>query len=102
MNQFKINNKQKEINEKQIIINDDTKFDLKFSNIWAIVATTIMLVTTFGLVDKRITVIETKLDTLITQQKELTNEFKEWKKQYEGRLGEVEIKVSNLQTLMNR
>jgi hypothetical protein len=90
-------------------VTEDTRFNLKFNNLWAIVATTIMLVTTFGLLDKRITIIETKLDTMLVNQKELTNEVKDWRKQYEGRLGRVEIgvnenkiSISNLQTLLSR
>lgn len=83
------------------ILTEDTKFNLKFSNIWALIVMTAMLVMTFGVVDKRITRLEDKMDVMIIAQKELTSEFRQWKTQAETRLGTVEsdVKVISSQLL---
>ena len=51
---------------------------------------TLLLLGSFFLYLNRLSVVETKLDNLISQQTELTKEFRDWRKQSETRLGVAE------------
>ena len=76
--------------KKPSIIDENTRFNLKFSNIYALLAMVIMLAFTFAAFDKRVSRLEDKMDILIASQKELKQDFGSWKKQAEDRLGTVE------------
>ena len=54
------------------------------NNIIPITVTLLTWAVSFG-------ILTTKVDFMIKQQDELRAEFREWKKQYEQRLGELEI-----------
>lgn len=54
------------------------------NNIIPITVTLLTWAVSFG-------ILTTKVDYMIKQQDDLRTEFKDWKKQYEGRLGELEI-----------
>ena len=61
----------------------------------------IVLIGTFFVYLNRLTIVETKLDILIASQKELTNEFRDWKTQAETRLGTVESRQNTVVSYLN-
>ena len=105
--QPQINGEQKQINDDQVILNDKTKFDLKFNNIYAIVISVVTIVvlwfSTIGGLKGDIDSVRTdlklnsqKMDTVIANQIEITKEFREWKTQAETRLGTVESRQNTV------
>ena len=72
------------------ILTEDTRFNLKFGNVWAILVSAVLFAFGIGVYYAGNKTQEVKLDTIIVQQKELTLEFRDWKKQAETRLGTVE------------
>jgi hypothetical protein len=60
------------------------------NNIIPITLTLITWAVSFG-------ILSTKVDLMIKNQDELRVEFKEWRRQYEERLGKAEISVAVLQ-----
>lgn len=70
------------------VISEDTKINLKINNIWAIF---VSIVVSSFIVGIYVNAIETKLDTVLDNQKLLSLDFKDWKKQAELRLGTLEI-----------
>ena len=88
------------------ILTEDTRFNLKFNNIYVLIVTTAMLVFAIAAVDKRMTRIEDKMDNFIIVQaqfnKDLKDEFKPWKSQLEGRLGAFESRQSQVITVLNQ
>lgn len=85
--QHQINKAQGETNDEQTVLNEKTRFDLRFNNAWAIAISLIISAFAFGVT---YTTMSTKLDMVIEQQKELTMEFRQWRSQAETRLGMVE------------
>jgi len=62
----------------------------------------ILIIGSFFVYLVRLSVVETKLDMVIQGQRELTQEFREWKTQSETRLGTVESKQNQVITLLNQ
>jgi hypothetical protein len=89
---------QKQINHSQSILNEKTRLDLKVNNVWAILVSIAVSAFVFGVT---FTSISTKLDMVIAQQKELTQEFRLWKTQAETRLGTVESRQNTVVTYLN-
>ncbi len=96
--QGNINDYQIGKNEDQTVINDKTKFDLRFNNIWVIGISLVSM--TFAIImfiykpqmeiQAKVDLLNQKVDVMFKSQQELTNEFKQWKTQAETRLGTVE------------
>lgn len=87
---------------KPTIIDEDTRFNLRFDNLWAIVICVVMIVGTYALMDKRLAMIEQSQTQIIEGQKELASEFRTWRTQAETRLGTVESRQSQVITLLNQ
>lgn len=96
--QHKINREQEQTNDEQIIINDKTRFDLKFNNVWAILIAIVAISASWFNLSTRVDLLTQKVDILVESQKEMTNEFRQWKTQAENRLGTVE---SNQNTVIS-
>ena len=77
--------------DKIQVLTEDTRFNLKFNNLWLMGAFLVSF--TFAA-----TIIYIQLQTVIQNQKELTQEFRQWKTQAETRLGTVE---SNQNTVIS-
>lgn len=102
-----INKRQATVNDDQVVLNDKTKFDLRFNNIYAIIVSVITVVVfwfmTIGGLKSDIATIKfdqqltnQKLDTIIKNQEAIA--FK-----YEGvqaRLGIVELVNEKIKTLL--
>jgi hypothetical protein len=71
-----------------VTLDEKTKVDLKINNVWAII---VSVLTTAFIVGGYFTALNSKLDTVIVNQNELSIEFSEWKKQAETRMGLLEI-----------
>ncbi len=97
--QSNVNNDQGNINDAQTVLNEKTRFDLKFSNAWAIFISVIIASFMFGIT---YTSLITKLDNVIANQKELIAEFHAWRTQAETRLGTVESKQNQVITLIDQ
>lgn len=70
-------------------ITEDTRFNLKFNNLYAIAV--MLIIFTFWA-----TVTYIQLQTVIINQKELTMEFKTWRIQAEDRLGKTQSRQSQV------
>ena len=71
----------------------------RIDNLYAFVGSIIGLTLTLGsffIYLNRLSVVETKLDMIVTQQQELITEFRNWKTQAETRLGTVEKQITVL------
>jgi len=88
--QENINNRQYDTNKRQAVLNEDTKIDFKVNSIWAILTSVVISSFIFG---GTYAVMIIKLDNLLASQNEMKQDFKEWKKQWEARLGEVEKEI---------
>jgi len=86
---------QHRINKEQGVINEKTRLDLRVNNVWAILVSVAVSAFVFGV---SYAVMNTKLDTVISNQNEMKQDFKAWKNQWEGRLGNAEKDVVVLQT----
>lgn len=75
---------------KKTIIDEETRFNLRFDNIWAIIVCVAMIVGSYALMDKRLAMIEQNQQEVIENQKLLSQDFREWKTQAEKRIGTVE------------
>jgi len=80
------------------VIDENTKFDLKFNNIWAIVITTIMLTLSFGALNTRMSVIEDKLDNLAKQNQIFVDKYNV----LENQVIDLSLKVKELETLIKK
>lgn len=89
---------QHQMNKSQGILNEKTRINLKVNNVWAIAISIAVSAFAIGV---SFTGINTKLDMVITQQKELTQEFRAWKTQAEVRLGTVESRQNTVVTYLN-
>lgn len=78
------------------VIDENTRFSLRFDNLYAIIACAVMIVGVFAVFNTRISLVENKLDTIIENQKMLSQEFREWKNQAETRLGTVESRQNTV------
>lgn len=58
----------------------------------------ILVIGSFFIYLNRLTVAETKLDVIISNQMELSKDFKLWKTQAETRLGQAESNISVIQS----
>ena len=76
--------------KEESIIDENTFFKLRFDNIYAIIVCVVMIVGTYALMDKRLSMIEQNQIQIIQGQKELTQEFRTWRAQAEARLGTIE------------
>lgn len=85
---------------KSPILDEKTRMSLSFSNLWPIVVAIFLFGVSITMFTNRMTTVETKLDILIQNEKDLSGEFKLWKSQYEGRLGRTELDVKGLATMM--
>ena len=74
-----------------VTLNEETKVGLKINNVWAIIVS--VIVSSF-IVGAYFNALETKLDTVIEGQRDLSMEFEDWKKQAEKRIGHLEIATS--------
>lgn len=66
----------------------------EIKNWWPILMLTISVVLTFSALDKRLTVLETKLDTLIATENEVSKKYSD----VETRYGSLAIRVNILET----
>lgn len=60
----------------------------------------ILIVGSFFVYLVRLSILETKVDSILQNQVMLSSEFKDWKKQAEMRLGSVEIGVAQIKTIV--
>lgn len=85
---------------KTTILDENTRISLQTHNIWAILVSVVILVLSWANLGARIDLLNQKVDFLTKQQTELTQEFKDWKKQYEERLGLAEIGIAQLKSIL--
>jgi len=84
------------------ILTEDTRFNLKFNNLWAIGVMLVILTLAFSQFNSRLDRMDDKQNVIIANQTELKAEFKDWKTQAETRLGTVESKQNQVVTLLNQ
>ncbi len=94
-----INKIQDETNTDRGILNEKTRVDLKINNIWAIAVSIAISGFAIGV---SFTSINTKLEMVLANQKDLKNEFMAWKAQAEIRLGTVESRQNTVITYLNQ
>lgn len=76
-----------------MVLDEKTRIDLKVNNVWAIIVS--IIVSAF-IVGGFVSGLNAKIDRVLVSQLEIKQDFKEWKKQAEIRLGKVEIDVAVL------
>lgn len=84
----------------------------RIDNIYPFIASLFVLLLTLGsffVYLVRLSIVETKLDysadnqlMMLRNQEKLSNEFTEWKRQAETRIGQVELEIAVVQDQRNR
>lgn len=97
--QRQINKAQGDTNDEQVVLNEKTRFDLRFNNAWAVIISLVVSAFAFGVT---YTTMNTKLDNVIENQRQLSADFREWKGQAEARLGTVESRQNIVITYLNQ
>ncbi len=90
-----MNTHQINLNEDQTVINDKTKFDLRFNNIYAIVIAVFVVAGSWFNLSSRIDLLTERVNTMIQSQSILLEKYSN----LEGRYGTQALAIKELQTL---
>lgn len=82
------------------IIDEKSRFNLRFDNVWAVLISIALFAFSVGVYYAGSKNQEMKLDMIIAQQKDLSLEFREWRKQAETRLGTVESRQGTVMSFL--
>jgi uncharacterized membrane protein (DUF106 family) len=82
------------------IIDEKTRISLQTNNLWAILVSAVVIGISWASLINRIDLLNQKLDFVAQRQDELSQEFKEWKKQEEKRISDLEVGLAEVKSIL--
>jgi uncharacterized membrane protein (DUF106 family) len=88
------------IKREPTIIDEKTRISLQTNNLWAILVSAVVIGISWASLINRIDLLNQKLDFVAQRQDELSQEFKEWKKQEEKRISDLEVGLAEVKSIL--
>jgi uncharacterized membrane protein (DUF106 family) len=82
------------------IIDEKTRISLQTNNLWAILVSAVVVAISWASLANKIELLNQKLDFVAQRQEELAQEFKEWKKQEEKRISDLEVGLAEVKSIL--
>jgi uncharacterized membrane protein (DUF106 family) len=82
------------------IIDEKTRISLQTNNLWAILVSAVVVAISWASLANKIELLNQKLDFVAQRQEELAQEFKEWKKQEEKRISDLEVGLAEVRSIL--
>jgi uncharacterized membrane protein (DUF106 family) len=88
------------IKKEPTIIDEKTRISLQTNNLWAILVSAVVVAISWASLANKIELLNQKLDFVAQRQEELAQEFKEWKKQEEKRISDLEVGLAEVKSIL--
>jgi uncharacterized membrane protein (DUF106 family) len=88
------------IKREPTIIDEKTRISLQTNNLWAILVSAVVVAISWASLANKIELLNQKLDFVAQRQEELAQEFKEWKKQEEKRISDLEVGLAEVKSIL--
>jgi hypothetical protein len=88
------------IKKEPTIIDEKTRISLQTNNLWAILMSAVVVAISWASLVNKIELLNQKLDFVAQRQEELAQEFKEWKKQEEKRISDLEVGLAEVRSIL--